>query len=65
VTLPPAPDKAELLRVLAAHGGRVDEVVGGLSAEEKAELGRLLSSWAGHLPVSPNGEGSSRAAAAR
>ncbi len=50
------PDKAELLRMLAAHGKQMNEALDALNAEEKAALGRLLSSWAPHLPVLPNGE---------
>ncbi len=41
----PASDKSELLRLLAAPGKQRHEVLAALSAEEKAELGRLLSSW--------------------
>jgi ABC-type lipoprotein export system ATPase subunit len=49
-------DKAELLRMLAANGKEMNEVLNTLSAEEKTELSRLLSSLAPHLPVLPNGE---------
>ena len=53
---PRVPDKAELLRMLAAHGKQMNEALDALSAEEKVELSRLLSSWAHHLPVLPTGE---------
>jgi ABC-type lipoprotein export system ATPase subunit len=59
VTPPPVPhlpDRAELLRMLAAHGKQMNEVLDGLSAEEKTELSRVLSSWTPLLPVLPNGE---------
>jgi hypothetical protein len=49
-------DKVELLRMLTAHGKQLNEVVDGLSAEEKTELSRVLSSWTDLLPVSTNGE---------
>ena len=55
-----APDKAELLRMLAAHGKEMNEVLDGLSAEDKTELSRLLSSWAIHLPGPSNREESPR-----
>jgi ABC-type lipoprotein export system ATPase subunit len=45
------PDKAELLRMLAAHGSQMNEVLDGLSVEEKTELSQMLSSWANHLPA--------------
>jgi ABC-type lipoprotein export system ATPase subunit len=49
-------DKAELLRLLAANGKQMNEVLDGLSDQEKTELSRVLSSWAHLLPVSSNGE---------
>jgi ABC-type lipoprotein export system ATPase subunit len=50
------PDRAELLRMLTAHPKEMNEVLGAMSAEEKTELGRLLSSWVHHLPVRPSEE---------
>jgi len=58
-----APDKAELLRMLAAHGNQMNEVLHGLNAEDKAQLGRLISSWAPHLPGPSNLEQSPPATA--
>jgi ABC-type lipoprotein export system ATPase subunit len=56
-TVPHLVDRAELLRMLAAQGKQMNEVLDTLSAEEKSELGKLLSSWTPHLPVLPNGGG--------
>jgi ABC-type lipoprotein export system ATPase subunit len=53
---PRVPDKAELLRMLTAHGKQMNEALDALSADEKVALSRLLASWAHHLPVLPNGE---------
>jgi hypothetical protein len=58
---PRALDKAELLRMLGAPAQQMSEMLASLSAEEKAELSRSLSSWSHHLPKLPNGEESSRA----
>jgi ABC-type lipoprotein export system ATPase subunit len=54
--LPHVPDKAELLRLLAAQGKQLHEAMGSLNAREKSELRELLSSWAEQLGVMPNGE---------
>jgi DNA-binding MarR family transcriptional regulator len=49
-----------LERVLVSHEKQIARVMGGLSAEEQAELGRLLAALSGHLagldnnPNSPN-----------
>ena len=45
-----APANQELLRILASHEHQVPHVINGLSAEDRLELSRLLSSWARHLP---------------
>jgi ABC-type lipoprotein export system ATPase subunit len=50
------PSDAELLRLLAAHGKHMDGVLEHLTVEEKIELRRLLSSWADHLPMPPDGD---------
>jgi ABC-type lipoprotein export system ATPase subunit len=57
-----APDKAEFLRMLAIHGTQMNAVLDGLSAEDKTELSRLLSSWLPHLPgpISPDAPSSAR-----
>jgi ABC-type lipoprotein export system ATPase subunit len=54
--LPQAADKAELLRLLSLPAKQVNEVLVALNAEERAELSRLLSAWAHHLPVPASGE---------
>jgi ABC-type lipoprotein export system ATPase subunit len=53
---PRAPDKAELLRLLAAYGKQMDGVLDHMSAEEKMELKRLLVAWADQLPAPLGGE---------
>jgi ABC-type lipoprotein export system ATPase subunit len=49
-------DKMELLRMLAAHGKEMNEVLPSLSAEEKRELSRLLSSLSSPPPILPDGD---------
>ena len=50
------PTRAELLRMLTAHGKQMNEVLDGLSPQEKTELSQVLSDWAHLLPASSNGE---------
>jgi ABC-type lipoprotein export system ATPase subunit len=50
-------NKEELLRILAAPEHHVREVLGGLSAEDQTELGRLLSAWSRRLPNASEGNG--------
>jgi len=54
--VPAAPDNAQLLRLLTAQGNQMNAVLDGLSAEDKAKLSQLLSSWATHLPGTANQE---------
>jgi ABC-type lipoprotein export system ATPase subunit len=53
---PRLPDKVELLRMLAAQGQEMNELLHSLTAEEKRELSRLLASLTSPPPVLPGGE---------